>query len=243
MIRTAIECDFTTMQDGDECAIRIHSLKNAYGLDVPFIRYYADDCGGLLSVMDGAAVLSCTQNEEEWLVFITMNPDIYSLHCSAELGHQLCEMGGWQGREGVVLKYAGQRDFTAIGVCETPYLPNVHTLLNECFDSMASLNAWYPDVSHRIRHDCAKIATILNNGEVISTAMTVAETDAAAVLGQVATHNDFRGRGYAKICINSLISRCKDKSLYILPMNETAHSLYVKMGFIPDGAWAELQRI
>ena len=243
MIRTAVDSDFTAMPGGDECAIRIHSLKNAYGLDVPFIRYYADDCGGLLSVMDGAAVLSCTENREEWAVFVTMNPDIFHLHCSAEMGRQLRKTGGWQGREGVVLKYAGIREFDVLEICETPYLPSVHALLSECFDSMASLNAWYPDVSHRIRHDCAKIATILDDNQVVSTAMTVAETDTAAVLGQVATHSDFRGRGYAQACINSLISRCKHKSLYILPMNETAHSLYVKMGFIPDGAWAELQRI
>ena len=108
---------------------------------------------------------------------------------------------------------------------------------------MTSLNAWYPDVSHRIRHDCAHSATILDGDHVVSTAMTVAETDTAAVIGQVATHSDYRGRGYAKSCINSLISRCKDKVLYILPMTEYAHNLYIKMGFVPDGEWAELQRI
>ena len=242
MIRTALESDFSTLPS-DECAVRIHSLKRAYGLNASFIRYYADDYGGLLSVMDGTGVLYCVDNFEEWLIFITMNPDIFYLHCSAELGRQLREMDSWQGREGVVLKYAGEREFDTPEVHETPFLPSVHALLSECFDSMASLHAWYPDVSHRIRHDCAKIATILDEDQVVSTAMTVAETDAAAVLGQVATHKDYRGRGYAKTCINSLISRCKDKTLYILPMTDIAHSLYVKMGFIPDGEWAELQRI
>lgn len=242
MIRQAVENDFLSVAS-DECAVRIHSLKRAYGLDVPFIRYYSDDVGGLLSVMDGTAVLSCTENREEWAVFITMNSDIFHVHCSAESGHQLREIGGWHGREGVVLKYAGECEFNTPDVCETPYLPSVHALLCECFDSMVTLNAWYPDVSHRIRHDCAKIATILDNNKVISTAMTVAETDTAAVLGQVATNSEYRSRGYAKTCINSLISRCKDKSLYILPMNDYAHSLYLKMGFVPDGEWAELQRI
>ena len=242
MIRQAVENDFLAIPE-DECAVRIHSLKRAYGLDVPFIRYYADGMGGLLSVMDGAAVLSCSDNDEEWLVFLMMNPDVYHLHCSAALGCKLKELGGWQGREGVVLKYEGDRDLATSDVCESPYLPHVHALLNECFDSMASLNAWYPDVSHRIRHDCAKIAVILDGERVVSSAMTVAETDTSAVLGQVATHCDYRGRGYAKTCINSLISRRKDKELYILPMTDIAHSLYTKMGFVPDGEWAELQRI
>lgn len=242
MIRQAVESDFSDLVD-DECALRIHSLKRAYGLEVSFARYYADDCGGLLSVMDGTGVLYCTENTEEWLVFIAMNPDIFRLHCSAVIGRQLINSGNWRGREGVVLKYEGACDVSFPTVCENPYLPHVHALLCSCFDEMAPLNAWYPDVSHRIRHNCGKIAVIMDGELVVSTAMTVAETDTAALFGQVATHSDYRGRGYAKTCINSLISRCKGKVLYILPMTEIARSLYEKMGFIPDGDWAELQRI
>lgn len=242
MIRQATEKDFATLA-ADECALRIHSLKRAYGLEVPFIRYYADDYGGLLSVMDGTGVLYCCENIDEWLVFITMNPEIIRLHSSADVGRQLIENGGWQGREGVVLEYRGNRDFSPPTVCETPYLPHVHALLCECFDDMSPLNAWYPDISHRIRHNCAKIAAIMDGKRVVSTATTVAETDISALLGQVATHSDYRGRGYAKTCINSLISRCKDKTLYILPMTEIARSLYEKMGFLPVGEWAELQRV
>lgn len=242
MIRTANDTDFGLVAT-DECLIRIHSLKRAYGLEAPFVCYYADDCGGLMSIMDSAGVLYCTENVEEWLIFVSMNPDVTHLHCSAEVGRQLMAGGSWRGREGIVLKYEGDRDFAPSTVCETPYLPHVHALLCKCFDEMAPLNAWYPDVSHRIRHNCAKIATILDDEKVVSTAMTVAETDSAALLGQVATHSDYRGRGYAQTCLNSLISRCKDKRLYILPMTDYAQSLYQKMGFVPDSNWAELQRI
>ena len=242
MIRKAIENDFA-YGILDECALRIHSLKRAYGIDVSFIRYYADDSGGLLSIMDGAGVLYCQDNHEEWLIFVTMNPDITHLHCSAAVGRMFTDTGNWQGREGLVLKYDGKREFPPLDVCENPYLPHVHALLSQCFDTIASLNAWYPDVSHRIRHDCAKIATIVDGECVISTAMTVAETKNAALLGQVATDSHYRGRGYAQNCINSIISRCKDKELYILPMTNYAQSLYMNMGFVPDGDWAELQRI
>ena len=241
MIRQAVENDFV-VAPVDECGIRIHSLKAAYGLDVPFIRYYADGCGGLLSIMDGTAILCCGENIEEWGVFITMNPEILHIHCSTTMGRHLIAYGAWKGREGVVLKYAGECVEASALVCDTPHLPAVHTLLCQCFDTMSPLNAWYPDVSHRIRHNCAKIATILDGDKVVSTAMTVAETDSTALLGQVATHGDYRGRGYAQTCINSLISRCKDKSLYILPMTDYAQSLYEKMGFKPNGDWAELQR-
>lgn len=242
MIRQATASDFP-IAVCDECAIRIDSLMRAYGADAPFVRFYTDDYGGMMSLMDATAVLYCCENAEEWAFFITMNPEILHVHCSAAFGRLLASVGGWQGREGVVLKYGGNTDVVADGVCEAPYLPNVHALLCACFDEMAPLNAWYPDVSHRLRHDCCKIAVVLDGETVVSTAMTVAETDTGALLGQVATHHEYRGRGYAKTCINSLISRCKGKSLYILPMTEYARSLYEKMGFYPDGDWAELQRI
>lgn len=242
MIRKAVEGDFAACVE-DECAVRIHSLRRAYGIDVPFIRYYADNYGGLLSVMDGTGVLYCAENIEEWLIFIQMNPDISRIHCSAAVGRLLAATKGWQGREGVVLKYAGDWDFSPPIVCETPYLPHVYDLLSACFDEMPPLDAWYPDVSHRIRHHCGQIAVIMNGEKVVSSAMSVAETDTVALIGQVATHADYRGRGYAKACINSLISRCKGKALYILPMTDIARSLYENMGFVPDGEWAELQRI
>lgn len=242
MIRQAIASDFSAPAP-DECAVRIHSLQYAYGIDAPFIRYYSDDCGGLLSVMDGTAILYCENVTDEWIVFITMNPDIVRIHCSATAGKDLIDTHEWQGREGVVLKYAGIPVASDPSVCENPNLPMVHALLSTCFAEMSPLNSWYPDVSHRLRHNCAKIATIIDGESVVSTAMTVAETNAAAVIGQVATDPRYRGRGYAKTCINSLISRCKGKSLYILPMTDFARSLYVKMGFVPCGEWAELQRI
>lgn len=242
MIRQAIEEDIYSVTS-DECAIRIQSLARAYSADAPFIRFYTDECGGLLSIMDGTAVLYCVDNVEEWTIFITMNPDIHRVHCSAYVGRILTETQNWQGREGTVLQYEGNADVSSAQVCENPYLPHVYALLSECFYDMAPLNAWYPDVSHRLRHNCCKIATIMDGEKVISTAMTVAETDAFALIGQVATRKTHREHGYAKTCINSLISRCKGKELYILPKTDIAHTLYLKMGFVPVGEWAELQRI
>ena len=51
----------------------------------------------------------------------------------------------------------------------------------------------------------------------------------------IATHPDFRRRGMAEKCIKSTIFRCKDKTLYILPINEYAQKLYEKLGFYQIG--------
>ncbi|MBQ4332895.1 MAG: GNAT family N-acetyltransferase [Clostridia bacterium] len=242
MIRLATEADFPVNAD-NEVLVRIVGLKRAYGIDVPFIQYYTDGEGSLLSVMDGCGVLHCPHTvTDEWIVFLAMNPDIIHLHCSADTGNMLLNTGDWQGRVGDVLRFCGETPQPPTDICESPYLPSVYTLLQAHFEGISSFNAWYPDVSHRIRHECSRIACVMNDNKVVSTAMTVAETGDACLLGQVATDPAFRRQGLAGKCINSLLSRCKGKLLYILPANKNAAKLYQKLGFRPCDGWAELEK-
>lgn len=242
MIRVAVTEDFPNIAT-NEVLVRICGLRLTYGLDVSFIRYYTDGEGALLAVMDQVGLYHAEVLTEEWCAFLVMNPDISTIHCSESIGNALIDSGLWQGRVGVVMSYAGERpEKTDESVCTNPYLPHVYELLKDHFPGISSFDYWYPDVSHRIRHGRGHISAILEGDQVISTAMTVAETDTAAILGQVATHSDFRRRGLAEKCIKSTISNCKDKNLYILPIDEYAQKLYEKLGFKGDGGWAELQR-
>ena len=242
MIRIATETDFPSVCD-NELLVRIIGLKRADGLEAPFIRYYSDENGALLSLMDDCGVLYTPQSpSDEWIAFLSMNPDIRYLHCSAECGLILMDKSEWDGKVGEVLDFRGHIPATSPDVCESPDLLSVHELLSHNFDGMSSLNAWYPDVSHRIRHNCSRIACVLDNNKVVSTAITVSETEDACVLGQIATDPHHRRKGLAAKCIQSLIYRCNGKRLYILPMNENARNLYIKLGFAPCGGWAELKK-
>lgn len=242
MIRLALESDFP-QKATNEALVRICGLRLAYGPEAPFIRYYTDGEGALLAVMDRVGIFHAADLTDEWRAFLSMNPDISTIHCSEAIGIMLMESGLWQGRVGVAMKYAGvtpcEKDET---VCTTPYLPAVYALLEDHFPGISPFNCWYPDVSHRVRHKNCHISVVLEGEQVVSTAMTVAETNTAAVLGQVATHPEFRRRGLAGKCVKSTMFLCKDKTLYILPINENAQKLYEKLGFITDGGWAELQR-
>lgn len=228
----------------DETGIRIQSLYRAYGMEVPFIRYYSDGEGGLLAIMDGTGLLSVPGNPgDEWTTFLNMNPDVVRVHCAARTGRRLSVGGGWTCETGQVLRYAGAACADEDTVSHQPSLPAVYALLEETFPGISPLDAWYPDASHRMRHGCAHIACVIEGETVVSTAMTVAETAEAAIIGQVATASTHRRMGLASRCIRSLISVCKVNQLYILPLNESAERLYISLGFIPDGGWAELKRV
>ena len=241
MIRRATAADIPD-SGHDESLIRICSLKKAYGCDVPFIQYFTDGTGGFLSVMDGVGVLHAPALTDEWEIFICMNPDIRTLHCPGHIGHSLLESGNWQGRVGEVLLYNGPTPVMDNTVCTSPHLPDVYALLQNHFPNVPPLDYWYPDVSHRVRHNCCHIGCIIHENQVVSTAMTVAETDTAAILGQVATATSHRRQGLAAACIKSILTACEAKSLYILPIHEQAAHLYRNLGFSPCGSWAELQK-
>ncbi|MBQ9860394.1 MAG: GNAT family N-acetyltransferase [Clostridia bacterium] len=195
--------------------------------------------------MDGVAFFSPAATvTEEWTYFLTANPAIRSIHCPQNAASAIADSGEWLARTGVVLRYEGERGVlpSNSNVCRTPKLPAVYALLAECFDTIQPFDAWYVDVSHRVRHDCCQIACICDGDRVVSTAMTVAETESAAILGQVATAPTHRRQGLAAKCVSDLILRCKADELYILPVNERAQALYVGLGFAPCDNWAELIR-
>lgn len=241
MIYRANDTDFPNYAD-NECLVRILGLRTAYGKNASFIQYYADGNGGLMSLMDSVAILDIPKLTDEWNVFLNMNPDIAIIHCSDTVGNALIATDNWSGRVGDVMKYNGPACTDSAEVEHNPYLPVVHKLLEEHFPSISPLNSWYPDASHRLRHNNAHISAIMQGDKVVSTAMTVAETDNSAIIGQIATHPDFRRQGLAGTCIKSTISACEGKELYILPLNENARNLYAKLGFEHCGGWAELQR-
>ncbi len=242
MIRLAVEEDFLGADD-TECLLRIHSLKDIYGLGVSFLHFYADGEGALLSIMDGTAVFYTGQLvSEEWLYFINMHPDICTIHTDVDTGERLSQMDGWYGKTGLVLEFTGNKLPLVQDVCVTPYLPAVYALLADNFDSLPSFDAWYVDFSHRVRHGHCHIAAVMDGEQVVSVATSVAETQNGAILGQVATNAAHRRRGYASQCLSSLISRLQGKRHYILPINKEAQTTYENLGFSSCGQWMELKR-
>ena len=242
MIRLAQDADFPSAVT-NEVQVRICGLRITYGPNAPFIRYYADDMGSLLAVMDGVGLFHTDALTDEWYAFLAMNPDVIAIHCARSIGEELIASGLWHGRVGGTMEFFGKAPLGIDpDVCTAPHLPTVYELLRDHFPGISPFNSWYPDVSHRIRHENSHIAAILDGEKVVSTAMTVAECADAAVLGQVATHPDYRRRGLAGKCVISTVFQCKAKRLYILPIDSNAQKLYEKLGFKVVDGWAELER-
>jgi RimJ/RimL family protein N-acetyltransferase len=79
-------------------------------------------------------------------------------------------------------------------------------------------------------------------GSVASAALSSAESEGGAMLGGVATLNDYRGKGLSTLCVAALCAHLLDKSmpsisLFYLLDNTPAGRLYDRLGFRYAGEW------
>ena len=84
---------------------------------------------------------------------------------------------------------------------------------------------------------------VVRDGVPVSMAMTVAETQQAAVIGAVVTAPSYRRQGLASRCITNLLAQLADKrTVWIAPVDTIAEQLYARLGFTicESQKWAEL---
>ena len=237
MIRLATATDFPLNAVG-ETAVRINALFRAYGDAAPFLSLYADGCGGVLALFEGVGFLYTEPPvSEEWQMFLLSHPDIRTVHTDAP-GIRKADLPGTFSRTGAVLRWESpRREFSPMG--ETPSPRRLYPLLKTCFEKFAPFDGWYVDTSHRLRHGLCHIRAISDGERVISSAMTLAESDAAVLFGAVATDPASRGDHLAFHCLSGLIEDCKGKELYICPRTPGIQAAYEKFGFSACGNWFE----
>ncbi len=242
MIRQANEGDFARIITS-ESALRIHALKSAYGLSVPFIQYFSDGEGTIASIVDGQCTLSADKPlSDEWLIFLQMQPHVSCVHTELHTADQLAELYQTPCKNGVVMRFDGVSSGTTLhdDILQNPSLRDVYALQKAVFADFLRFDGWYVDVSHRVRHGVCHITAKQQDEKLVSVAMTVAETDGFALIGGVATLDAYRSRGFATECIQALLGRLSQQTVLIAPSDEHSANLYKRLGFVPWGTWAEI---
>lgn len=87
---------------------------------------------------------------------------------------------------------------------------------------------------------------IEKDGKIVSTVATTADTTKNAMIVGVATHKDFRGKGYASQLMISLMQeylKNKKKDLCLFYDNPEAGKIYKRLGFKDVGKWVMMSDI
>ncbi len=225
----------------DIAFIRISSLYKSYFGVIPNVRFFEQKNGqrvtAVISKADGVINLcaSSAADFEELKAFVFSLSG--RLFCSDET-HRLLDMGlsFWCG-DIMKLRYPQ----TAVG--GVTYTPDVKTLylgMKQEFE-LPSFEDFYTDIFYRRKADNVHFCAIEQESFVISSAMTVAESEHSAIIGGVFTRDEHRKQGLAKRAVKGLCASLDKENIYLLIRDPSLCGFYENIGFEKTGIWTETE--
>ncbi len=218
----------------DIYSIRILSLLKAYGTSYDFASFYkqTDDNGNITAIisrLDSDLTISYQNADHNELIEFIDAIGYSSCLCSGLDGyHQKCD-------DGIIMKTVKKAEIS-IAYVEIDEYPRLMDLFDfENYES-AQFESWYVDVSHRIRHNCAKAYALKVNDEIISSAIFSSIYNNDAILTSVQTLPEFRRMGYGSMLVSEMIGDIRG-SVYLMREKDKNESFYKKLGFENTGIW------
>ena len=231
----------------DPFACRIISLCNSYDPGLVFVDYWLigdeNGCTGAIA-----------RNGSNFILFLTDDSDLEEISsfmrvagASAVIcdGRFNLELNGCKTLEGKVLVRNTAFEEDETGLCFVqPDIRQAYDLIVKSADENfvpPKFEDFYVDVNHKLRHNTARLCGIEENGRVVAAAMTVAESDGAAVLGAVSCDPEYRRRGFGSSLIRHItnILAGENKSVYLHRAKNANAAFYTNLGFSEYGDWRE----
>lgn len=212
------------------------AYAKAYGTGYDFCRFYkiTDGNGTGFMFMINSTLIICDdgklQNIDEIQLFISMNLP-FRVEGSQHILENINLDNHYQPLNRTVFELVP--DSQPVESIEeyvefNPHLPDVYRILSEGFPNIADFSLWYTDTSHRCRHGISRTFTYRNS----TTASAVFDVEDVVLIGQVATTESARGRGYAREFLRWLAGFFSGlgKKSYLLALDVRV-SFYREIGF------------
>ena len=240
--------DFVRQRNIYSC--RIACLLESYGTNHDFARFWLqyNDKGKVVSAVasyygDSSVQLSEQSDVQELAELVEMM-GCASVLCSRPLlaGESEC---------GIVMSLCEDEKKDAVPsgemqIVHEPDISMVYGLLKSCSGDGFEVPAYEDfllDLSHKIRHGTALCTGLMYKDRLISSAMTVAQSEECAVIGAVAAEAEYRGRGWGSVCVRELCTRLTERyrsmghphtknRIFIMRSKDRNESFYKKLGFI-----------
>ncbi len=208
-------------------AVRILSLYETYGCEYGFLRFYVQTIDGVLtaviSIMDGNATLLELNNADrhETTCFLSA-VGAKTVFSENALPLEKQEVGDVMLFENNTDNKQPQNEIK---------LQSIYNVMSTCFD-MPNFDAWYPDMSHRLRHGGA-VAVQNEHGCAVA---FKSRTD--AIISGICVENGKRSQGYGSAILNELINISGVRKIYALVEENGPKQFYEKNGFSHVGKFS-----
>lgn len=230
--------DFEEWQQRDIFTVRILALLQSYGTKYPFAVFYKQVIDGhicaILSKLDNHYTLSVSEefDREELVRFFCVSG--YASVLSSDT-FEFSE----RYEEGAVMVSTQKREpaLTGVSIDEYPKLMDLYNFID--YDGQ-DFQAWYVDISHRVRHQTAKAYTLCLDEEIIASGILSSVIKDYAILTAVRTEEAFRHMGYGSALVSYICADMKG-SVYIMRDNACNEAFYQQLGFKTIGKWRMYQ--
>lgn len=231
----------------DPFACRIISLCKSYSPDLVFVDYW------LVQDENGIYTGAIARNGSNFILFLTDDSDIEEISsfmrvagASAVIcdGKYELDFTGGKTLEGrVLVRNTAYNDEDELSFIE-PDIKSAYELIQKsAYENFIPPNFedFYVDVNHKLRHNTSRLIGIVENGEAAAVAMTVAESDRAAVLGAVSCDPEYRRRGFGSSLIKHITNILveENKAVYLHRAENDNVEFYKNLGFTEYGSWRE----
>lgn len=230
----------------DSFGTRIYSHFLSYGYEFDFVDFWVqvNEYGAVtvaICKLDGDFVLQLSSDSDfdEISMFLGFQDKLsvtldYKFNKNLNLDYSFCSCGD-------ILTYMGNGKTVLNYKRIIPELKEYYTLLSLCksedFYVPDYLN-FLSDVTRRINRNLCNISGVVEGDKLVSCAMTVSQTDFSVILGAVATHPDYRKKGYAGCIVKNLAEEFSgSKNVYIYTTVERNTRFYESIGFEVSGKW------
>lgn len=241
MIRRLGEGEPLPVLPPSHAARRIAALFEAYGTAYPFCVFYVVD-GGMAVRLDDACILSGTgRTELDELAMLVSAEGVRTVSASPCIGRRLAVLLGedWSVRQPLRFRYAGG-DSAVVPLREDMPLSRAWELIQEGFGlSPSGWEAWYLDMSHRIRHGVSHLYSL----EDAATLTVQYDREGTVFFSQIATAREKQGQGLATALVRATAARyALGGKRVTLHAREELLAFYRGCGFLPFGQYCEIQR-
>lgn len=212
-------------------ACRIHSQLLAYGTGERFLEHWIqledNEPRAVISRMDGNITIFCESVNDEILEFIEA-VGYNTILADKELFPQY-----WSGE--VLMRFVGKSETeNSDNIDFNPTIREIYSILERCRGEgfeVPDFDSFYPDISHRVRHNLSRILAYRLEGKIIACCMTSAETNSCAIISGVACLPEYRGRGYASELIAKIVKDLDNREIFVFCREELV-GFYNRLGFV-----------
>lgn len=213
---------------------KISAIATAYGFDRNFSNFWIDQTSGaVFCLVDDVFVISGTVGDVEETNAFMHALGVKSVICAVR-NAELLELRAASSGEVMMRKAEGVLE--PVAASQNVSIRDIYNLL-DTVGMVDEFEAFYLDLSHKIRHDAAFALTHYEGGGLAGCVVASSITDGAAILSAVVVQEAYRRRGIASRLMKKAEALLAGRTIYIFKEKNQNDPFYKAMQYKKIDTW------